>query len=146
MVVLIIMFIIIIITAIGTVFAIKKDKEKPANDFQFHFGLSAYSNGYEYENYVATWLTGNGYRNVKVTKRSGDGGADIICVGPDGWKYAVQCKMYKGNVGYKAVQEIYTAKTLYDCDMAMVVTNSSFTQSAIDNAKKLGVVLYSNVS
>ena len=49
--------------------------------------------------------------------------------------YAVQCKLYQGKVGNSAVQEAVAGKSYYDCDEAMVITNSVFYPGAIALAK-----------
>jgi restriction system protein len=53
----------------------------------------------------------------------------------------VQCKYYSSPVGNKAVQEVYSAKDVYDAEQAWVVTNHSYTPAAKVAAKKLGVLL-----
>ncbi|MGG2134668.1 restriction endonuclease [Bacillus sp. S2(2024)] len=77
---------------------------------------------------------------TKLTTASNDQGADVI-VWMNEKKYAVQAKRYKGNVGNKAVQEVYSAKAYYGCHAAMVVTNSYFTDSAKRLAESTGVEL-----
>ena len=99
--------------------------------------------GHEFNDYCAELLRLSGYEDVQVTKKSGDNGADIICK-KCGEKYAIQCKRQKDNVGFKALQEIFTAKTIYDCDIAVVMTNSKFTKSAHENAKTLNIKLWGN--
>lgn len=98
--------------------------------------------GYEYEEECADELRKMGFTDVEVTKASQDQGIDVI-----GWKnglkYGFQCKHYQGAVSNKAVQEAYSGKGFYDCDVAVVMTNSTFTQSAIDLAHKNGVKLWS---
>ena len=42
----------------------------------------------------------------------------------------MQAKRYSKNVGVPAVQQAVTAKAMYDCTEAMVVTNSGYTQQA----------------
>ncbi len=102
-------------------------------------------NGHDYERYVACWLENQGYRDVKVTPKSGDYGADILCIDSDGYKVAVQCKLYQKPVGYKAVEEVLAAMHYYGCNIAMVVTNNTFTKQATSAAKKVGVKLIENV-
>ena len=101
--------------------------------------------GLEYEEYCANYLRSQGYRNVRVTKASGDQGVDVLA-SRGGFNYAIQCKYYSGKVSNKAVQEAYAGMTYYDCDRAMVMTNSEFTQSAQELAAKLGVELCGGVS
>lgn len=100
--------------------------------------------GLEYEHVVARYLQNNGYTNVIVTQASGDYGIDVIAY-KDGYKYAIQCKYYTGSVSLEAVQEAVAGKAMYDCDRAMVVTNSTFTKSARQLAQANGVILLDNV-
>lgn len=88
------------------------------------------SNGYEYEERVAKSLRRKGYRNVEVTAKSGDYGADVIATDPHGNRVCIQCKFYKSPVGLTAVQEIVSAKAKYHCSKAAVYTNSTFTNQA----------------
>lgn len=97
--------------------------------------------GYEFEHFVAELLPELGYRNVQVTKASGDSGADIVATSSEHGRVCIQCKNYAGNVGFEAVQQIYTARPLYACNTAIVITNSHFTKQAIEKARKLGVRL-----
>lgn len=98
------------------------------------------SKGLQWEHQVAKKLSRMGYHSVKVTKGSGDFGADIIA--SKGWtKYAIQCKYYTGTVGVAAVQEAIAGKAYYKCDKAMVITNSTYTPAARELARKSGVKL-----
>lgn len=97
--------------------------------------------GLTFEHYCAETLRRNGFHSVMVTKASGDDGIDVIAY-RRGRKYGIQCKKYSHPVGNKAVQEAYTGKALYKCDIAVVMTNSTFTSSAIDTADKLHVLLW----
>ncbi len=97
--------------------------------------------GLQYENACAEYLKKHGFYNVVVTKASGDQGVDVIAE-KAGHKYGIQCKYYTGAVGNKAVQEAYSGAAYYNCDKAVVMTNSTFTKSAIELAKKLGVELW----
>ena len=96
--------------------------------------------GLEFEQYASELLTNNGYV-CSLTKASGDGGVDVIAT-KDGYKYAIQCKLYSGTVGNKAVQEVYSAQGLNKCDYAIVLTNSFFTNQAIEQASVLNVQLW----
>lgn len=98
--------------------------------------------GHEFEHFCADVLRHNGY-DCRVTQGSGDSGADIIAL-KEGLSYAIQCKCYAGSVGYKAVQEAYSGKGIYDTDFAVALTNSNFTKPAIDGARKLNVMLWGN--
>ncbi len=97
--------------------------------------------GADFEYYCAGLLRDNGFHNVRVTKGSGDYGADILCE-KQGLTYAVQCKCRSAVIGVQAVQEIYAAVRYYDCQAAAVLTNSAFSAAAKDLAEKTGVELW----
>lgn len=103
------------------------------------------TNGQEYEYFVAEYLRRTGYSQVTVTKGSGDYGVDILAT-KNGIKYAVQCKYYSSPVSLKAVQEVVAGAPCYGCNAAMVVTNTTFTKSAIKLAAANGVTLLSYVN
>lgn len=103
------------------------------------------TNGQEYEYFVAEYLRRTGYSQVTVTKGSGDYGVDILAT-KNGIKYAVQCKYYSSPVSLKAVQEVVAGAPCYGCNAAMVVTNNTFTKSAIKLAATNGVTLLSYVN
>ncbi len=98
-------------------------------------------NGHNFEHFCAEVLRKNGFGNINITRGSRDYGVDILAE-KDGVSYAIQCKRYNGKVGNKAVQEVFSGKSYYSCDKAIVLTNSYFTEQAIDTAKKTGVVLW----
>lgn len=97
--------------------------------------------GGEFENFCAEILMEKGYENVEVTKGSGDQGVDIIAE-KDGIRFAVQCKCYSNTVGNKAVQEVYSGKNFYNCQIGVVMTNNYFTKSAIELAASNGTILW----
>lgn len=86
--------------------------------------------GYEFEEYLRNLFEGLSY-DVVQTPLSSDQGADLIAL-KNNEKTVIQVKKYNGKVSNKAIQEIVAAKNHYGADKAMVVTNSSFTKSAID--------------
>ena len=97
--------------------------------------------GHEFEYYCAELLERNGFREVKVTKGSGDYGIDILAE-KDGVTYAIQCKCYGTPVGVKAVQEAYAGRDYYDRMVGAVLTNQYFTQPAVEAAGKLKILLW----
>ena len=97
--------------------------------------------GHEFEYYCAELLERNGFREVKVTKGSGDYGIDILAE-KDGVTYAIQCKCYGTPVGVKAVQEAYAGRDYYDRMVGAVLTNQYFTQPAVEAARKLRILLW----
>ena len=107
----------------------------------FFFGVNFDKmNGYEFEEYAAGYLKRNGYSKVTVTKASRDFGVDLIAK-KHRTTYAVQCKLYRGKVGNSAVQEAVAGKSYYDCDEAIVITNSVFYPGAIALAEANDVIL-----
>ena len=54
----------------------------------------------------------------------------------------VQCKRYSKSLGNKPVQEVFYGKSIYKADKAAVMTNSHFTQQAVDGARVVGVELW----
>lgn len=95
--------------------------------------------GVEFENYVANLLKQAGY-NVSGTPATGDQGGDLIA-SKDNKINVIQVKRYSGVIGNKAVQEVVAAKNYYNGNVAVVVTNSSFTISAKSLAKRNSVIL-----
>lgn len=117
-------------------FCTRKKKRKSALNINFDS-----MSGHEFERFCASLLKNNGFKKVKVTQGSGDHGVDILAEF-NGNKYAIQCKRYEKNVGNKAIQEIFSGKAIYGADVAVVLTNSYFTEQAKNDAKKLGVYLW----
>lgn len=97
--------------------------------------------GPEFEDYVALVLKDNGFRNVEVTKTSGDQGVDILAE-RNGKSYAIQCKNYEGAVGNFAVQEAFAGAQFYGCEEAAVICPGTFTRAAKELAAQTGVRLW----
>lgn len=85
--------------------------------------------GLEFEAYVCKLMAHQGYGNVRNVRGSGDFGVDIIAE-RSGVRYAVQVKRYKSGVSRRAISDAVAGKYHFECDVAMVVTNSHFTRSA----------------
>jgi restriction system protein len=96
--------------------------------------------GITFERCLAHLFTGLGYR-VERTRARGDYGADLV-LEKDGARTVVQAKRWTKNVGVKAIQEAVSAKPMYRCDRAMVVTNRYFTEQAKLLAEANGVELW----
>lgn len=95
--------------------------------------------GFQFEEYLAVLFRKHGYK-AKITKSSGDYGADLILI-KNGEKTVVQAKRYSQKVGIKAIQEIVAAKNYYKADKSMVITNNYFTAPAIELAESSNVEL-----
>lgn len=98
-------------------------------------------NGFDFEKYAGNLLEANGFTKVEVTQNSNDFGVDVIAY-KDDIKYAIQCKKYSSPVGIKAVQEVIGSKSMNDCHVAVVLTNNTFTKSAVELAEKNNVLLW----
>lgn len=72
-------------------------------------------------------------------------GADVIAY-KDNIKYVIQVKFYNNPVGNKAVQEVVGAIGMYKADKGIVVTNSTFTPSAIELAQANNIELVNGES
>jgi len=94
----------------------------------------------EFETFIAALFSKLGY-DTKTTKSSGDQGIDVIAERDD-IRIGIQCKHYNSSVGNTAVQEALAGKAFYKLDKVFVVTNSSFTSSAIDLAKSTNVAIW----
>ena len=100
--------------------------------------------GEEFEAYLAQVLRDNGFREIELTRASGDQGVDILAT-RNGRSYAIQCKNYEGAVGNFAVQEAYAGAQFYGCDEAAVVCPGTFTRAARELAASTGVRLWDGV-
>jgi hypothetical protein len=100
--------------------------------------------GIDFENYIAAQLKDAGY-NVSGTPVTGDQGADLIA-SKNNKVFVIQAKRYSSTVGNEAIQQVVAARNYYKGDVAAVITNSSFTPSAITLAKQNDVILIKNLS
>lgn len=123
-------------------FAIKRllKKMKQNRYLRSNLGKVDKMTGPEFEEYLAAHFDNLGYK-VEHIGQTGDYGADLILY-RDGVSIVVQAKRYQDKVGVKAVQEVISAKEYYECDSAMVVTNSYFTPNAIQMATQCNVELW----
>jgi restriction system protein len=96
--------------------------------------------GLTFEKYLETLFVRLGYR-VERTRYVSDYGADLV-TRKDGVKTVIQAKRNRGKVGVKGIQEAVAAKAVYGCTAAMVVTNSTFTRSAVELARVNHVLLW----
>lgn len=97
------------------------------------------ASGLEYEVFLVNRLRSSGF-DASLTKQSGDQGVDIL-IESDHMNIAIQAKYYSSNIGNSAVQEAYSGMGYYGAQIAMVVTNSSYTKSAKELASTLNVLL-----
>lgn len=99
--------------------------------------------GIEFEEYLRDLYDALGYSVLKTDIN--DQGADLIVMHGNE-KIVIQAKRYKNKVNNSAIQQVFTAKSFYDCDRAIVITNSQYTKSAREVAEKVGVELWDSIS
>lgn len=95
-----------------------------------------------FEIFVSDMLASIGYRTT-VTKKTRDGGYDILATRDDGIfanKYLVECKKYtrQNKVNVEAVRRLYGVVSERNATGGIIVTTSSFTKPAVGFAEKVG--------
>ncbi|MBO6754675.1 MAG: restriction endonuclease, partial [Spongiibacter sp.] len=96
----------------------------------------------QFEEVVAELFREKGYE-VELTKRTRDGGKDIIAISKDHFgiklKYFIECKHYgeKNKVGVDVVRNLHGVKNTKDGpNKTIIATTSSFTADAVSFAEK----------
>ena len=108
---------------------------------RLQFDQLGYLTGTEFEQRLAILFRHQGY-SVKLTKGSGDQGADLL-LSKGNVRVAVQAKRHTARVGNGAIQELLGGMVFYNCSRGMVVITSYFTRSAKELAAKAnGVELW----
>ncbi|MFI1194600.1 restriction endonuclease [Micromonospora sp. NPDC020750] len=101
--------------------------------------------GPEFERWFARLLEASGFRQVTVTGGSGDRGADVVAVAPDGRRVVAQCKRQgiRNRVGSAAIQRFAgTCREVHGGQLCVIVTNSFFTAGdGVRLAKQLDIAL-----
>ena len=90
--------------------------------------------GLEFEVWIVERLVAAGYQ-VRNVRASGDFGVDII-TWIHGLAVGLQPKRYQGKVGNDAVQQVLAGCDYHGCHLAVVLTQSSFTAAAREQAEK----------
>ncbi len=93
--------------------------------------------GIGFEQFLARLFSRMGYTEIRLTPANDQGG-DLLCLCPIGTPIVVQAKRWQGKVGNDAVQELLGAMRHYGRNKGIVVTNSTFTQAAIQLAGTTG--------
>lgn len=97
------------------------------------------SKGDDFENLVVRLYDAMGYASKRIGGH-GDQGGDVIA-NKDGESLLIQAKDYGSSVGNAAVQQAVAARLYYGCTKAAVITQSYFTNEAIELAKSNSVEL-----
>lgn len=96
--------------------------------------------GLEFEESLVELFALLGFEDVERTGGF-DKGADILC-SRNGHRYAVQAKRKASAVGIDAVRQLIDGMKRYGCSRGLVVTNSYFTEQAIECAEAWNVGLW----
>jgi restriction system protein len=96
--------------------------------------------GTQFEQYLQRILSSRGY-SVTITGARGDLGVDLIASGRPAERIAVQVKRHTGKVSRRAVSDVGGGMQHYQCNRAMVITNSYFTPDAVTLARSNGCTL-----
>ena len=96
--------------------------------------------GKEFEEFVAELFKKLGYE-TSITKASADQGIDVLATKQD-TTIGIQAKCYSGQVGNHAIMEAVAGCKYYKANKCMVITNSTFTPSAIKLAEANDVELW----
>jgi len=96
-------------------------------------------NGLDFEYWVADRLQEHQWE-AQVTQGSGDQGVDVVARA-ENLSVAVQCKLYTGSVGNKAVQETVAGMLFFDLDRGVIISTGKYTKSAHALADKNKILL-----
>ena len=98
-------------------------------------------NPYSFEKLAQRLLRECGFSEVRVTKKSGDGGIDgtgkLRIQGIFSFNVAFQCKRYKGKVGAEEIRN-FRGSLEQNIEKGVLITTSSFTPDAKEEASKPG--------
>lgn len=96
---------------------------------------------YAFERLSQRVLRECGFSEVKVTKKSGDGGIDgtgkLRINGIFSFNVAFQCKRYNGSVGAPEVRDFRGSLTT-DIEKGVLITTGTFSKQAIEEASNAG--------
>lgn len=111
---------------------IKQENRKREQEYWFNL------EPFEFEKEVAEWFKQQGYQS-KLTKKSGDGGVDII-ISKDDYTAYVQCKRYtKSKVDRPTLQALYGAVCADKVSQGIVVCLLGITKESVEFANKVGI-------
>lgn len=98
-------------------------------------------NPYSFEKLTQRLLRECGFDDVRVTKKSGDGGIDgtgkLRINGIFSFNIAFQCKRYQGSVGAPDIRDFRGSLTT-DIEKGVFITTGSFSKQAIEEASNPG--------
>ncbi|WP_143687107.1 restriction endonuclease [Streptomyces sp. TLI_171] len=118
--------------------AVTSRREQEAQVAQLrHIGAFLTMGPKDFEHALATLCRRDGCTKVTVV-----GGADVLATTPTGQRILIQAKRYapKTLVGSQDVQKVNgTYRDVHRCDLALVVTTSTFTKAAANFCTQVGI-------
>ena len=105
------------------------------------YEVLVHMNPYSFEKLTQRLLRECGFDDVRVTKKSGDGGIDgtgkLKINGIFSFNIAFQCKRYQGSVGAPDIRDFRGSLTT-DIEKGVFITTGSFSKQAIEEASNPG--------
>ena len=132
---------IVIISSIIAFLVLRRRRRRRADRVLFEMGVRDINvmDGIAFERFLEALFRRLGYVS-EATQASGDYGVDVL-LRRKKRRIAVQAKHYSAPVGLSAVQEAHAGMSFYGADEAWVITNNTFTKSAVELSRKTGVRL-----
>ncbi|MCI8468734.1 MAG: restriction endonuclease [Eggerthellaceae bacterium] len=94
----------------------------------------------EFEEYCAQLFRDLGYQ-ANTTRKTADGGYDIVLTSPAGATGLAECKLYHSKIGRPFIQKLIGANHAVGATELYFITTSEFTNEAIACAAEANVVL-----
>ena len=104
--------------------------------------------GFEFEDFCKELVEKMGFE-VEPTKKTGDGGIDLIAYNHQPFlsgKYIIQCKRYIGSVGEPIVRDLFGVITAENANKGIIITTGTFTESARNFARGKAIELIDGTS
>lgn len=143
-----------IIITVAIIILIRTQKTRRKSDISYEYfivdlkdisinDIDMMIDGKLFEEYVTRVLQEVGYTDAYTTVGSGDYGADVVFTDRAGQRNIIQAKRYDVDnpVNLEAVQQVYTAKNYYQAKKTIVITSSTYRESAETLAGVNGVLL-----
>ncbi|MFF0393438.1 restriction endonuclease [Kitasatospora sp. NPDC004615] len=125
----------------GRVAASRREHEGQVAQLR-HVGAFLAMGPKEFEHALAVLCRRDGCTEVTVVGGAGDLAADVLATTPAGQRILIQAKRYgpKTLVGSQDVQKVNgTYRDVHRCDLALVVTTSTFTKAAAAFCAQVGI-------
>jgi restriction system protein len=98
--------------------------------------------GTEFEEFVASLCRRDGCTEVRRVGGSGDNGADVRGLLPDGRTFIIQCKRYapSSTIPARDLRDLLGAKAHFGADLALFVATTRFSKQGEDFAVRNGIL------